>query len=52
MWGKTIREFTNIGEDEVVFCGVSLGYADPEAKINQLHTERAGLDEFATFEGF
>ncbi|MDP6979715.1 MAG: nitroreductase [Myxococcota bacterium] len=52
MWGKTIREFTHIGEDDVVFCGISLGYADPEAEINQLHTDRAGLDEFARFEGF
>ncbi len=52
MWGKTIREFTGIPADDVVFCGVSLGYADPDAPINQLYTERAGVDEFASFDGF
>jgi nitroreductase len=51
-WGKSIREFTHIGEDELVFCGVSLGYADPGAVINELYTERASVDEFAEFQGF
>jgi nitroreductase len=52
LWGKSIREFTGIGEDQLVFCGVSLGYADPDAAINELHTERASVDEFARFQGF
>jgi len=52
MWGKTIREFTGVPEDHIVFCGVSLGYADAEAPINQLYTERAEVDEFAAFDGY
>lgn len=52
LWGRSIREFTNIGEEEMVFCGVALGYADPDAAINDLYTERASLDEFAEFKGF
>ncbi len=52
LWGKSIREFTNIGEDEMIFCGVALGYADPDAVINDLYTERASVDEFAQFIGF
>ena len=52
MWGKSIREFTNVGEDDLVFCGLALGYADPDAVINDLWTERAPLDEFADFQGF
>ncbi|RLA10812.1 MAG: nitroreductase [Gammaproteobacteria bacterium] len=51
-WGKSIREFTNIGEDELVFCGVALGYADPDAVVNDLYAERASVDEFAHFQGF
>ena len=51
-WGKSIREFTKIGEDELVFCGVALGYADPSAVINELYTERASVEEFAEFQGF
>lgn len=52
MWGKSIREFTGIGDDELVFCGIALGHADPDAPINQLHSERAPVDEFARFYGF
>ena len=52
IWGKSIREFTNIGDDEMVFCGVSLGYADPNAEVNVLYTERASVDDFAYFQGF
>jgi nitroreductase len=52
MWGKSIREFTGIGEDEIVFCGIALGHADPDAVINELHTDRASVDEFARFKGF
>lgn len=34
-----------------VVAGMSLGYEDPAAEINQLTTERAPLDEFVTFVG-
>lgn len=47
LWGKTIRAVTGIPEHELVFCGVALGHADPEAPINALYTERAAFDDFA-----
>jgi hypothetical protein len=31
---------------------MAIGYADPDAAVNTLETERAPLDEFATFMGF
>lgn len=52
LWGATIREVVGIPDNELVFCGVSLGYAAADAAINRLHTERAGLEEFARFSGF
>jgi len=52
MWGKSIREFTNIPEEDIVFCGVSLGYAVPYAPINGLYTDRAPVEDFAHFQGF
>lgn len=52
LWGKSIREFTGIPQEELIFCGVSLGYATPEAAINQLYTDRASVDDFASFKGF
>ena len=52
LWGGTIREVTGIPQESLVFCGLALGYADAEAPINRLVTERAPLDEFAHFSGF
>jgi len=52
MWGKSIREFTGIGDDHLVFCGIALGYANPDAAINRLHTSRASVDDFARLQGF
>ncbi|MGO4278335.1 Nitroreductase [Cupriavidus sp. OV038] len=36
-------------ENEMVVCGMSLGYADPEATANQLVTEREPVSGFARF---
>jgi nitroreductase len=52
MWGKSIREFTGIPDEDLVFCGVSLGYAEPDGLINNLYTDRSTIDEFASFKGF
>jgi nitroreductase len=46
-----IREQLEISEDEVVVCGISLGYADPDAVENTLVTEREPVDGFTTFIG-
>lgn len=37
------------GENESLVCGMSLGYADPDAVVNTLQTERASLEEFVRF---
>ncbi len=38
-----------IPDDEMVVCGMALGYADTEAPVNRLETERVPVAEFATF---
>jgi nitroreductase len=48
---RIVREQLSIPIDEVVVCGVALGYADPDAPENNFAVERAPLDEFATFHG-
>lgn len=35
----------------MLFCGVAIGYCDPNAPVNALQSTRAPLDEFATFHG-
>lgn len=39
-------------DNEMVVCGMSLGYADESAPENRLVTERAPVSAFATFAGF
>jgi nitroreductase len=46
-----IRPMLGIPENEIIICGMALGYADPDAPVNKLETERAAVAEFTTFEG-
>lgn len=48
---RVISEVLQLGPQEQLVCGMSLGYADPHAPENALHTERASLDEFVVFHG-
>jgi len=41
-----------LAEDEMIYCGMALGYADESAAVNALRSDRAEVDEFATFRGF
>jgi hypothetical protein len=36
----------------MVVCGMSLGWADPDAVINTLYTDRDPVEGFARFSGF
>ncbi len=49
---ETIREVLGIPENELVVCGMSLGYADPDAPENKLITEREPVEKFTDFRGF
>lgn len=46
---RLIRPLLSIPEDEVVVCGMALGYEDESKPENGLRSERAPLDEFVTF---
>ncbi len=41
-----------LGENEMIYCGMALGYADPNAAVNTLRSDRAPVDEIAVFKGF
>lgn len=41
-----------LAEDEMIYCGMALGYADDGAPVNTLRSDRAEVDEFAQFRGF
>jgi nitroreductase len=46
VWHRVIREYLNVPQEKMIFCGMGLGYADGTAPVNSLVTERAPLDEF------
>jgi len=41
-----------LGDEEMIYCGMALGYADETKPVNTLRADRASVDEFATFKGF
>ena len=49
---KTVRAHLALPDEYIVFCGISLGYADLSQPINSLVTERAAFDEIAELRGF
>jgi nitroreductase len=44
-----IRPICKLPENEIVVCGMSLGYADHDAQANKLMTEREPVESFTTF---
>ena len=49
---QTIRTVLGIPENELIVCGMALGYADPDAVENQLVSEREPVAGFTSFRGF
>ncbi len=46
---RVIAEELSFRPEQMLVCGMALGYADPEAVENSLGTERAAVSEFARF---
>ncbi len=46
---RIIAEHLSMPPEEIVVCGMSMGYADPDAGENTLVTERAPVAEFTRF---
>lgn len=46
---RVIADELELGEHEIVVCGMALGLADPHAIANRLTTARATVDEFTKF---
>ena len=46
---RIIADELGLGPQQQLVCGMSLGWADPDAPENSLHTERAEPAEFTTF---
>lgn len=51
VYPKTIGDFLQPPEELMLFCGMAIGHADPDAPVNRLRTRRLPLEQFATFRG-
>ena len=45
-FSKIILPIVGASEDEMMVCGMSLGYADKTARVNTFHTPRVVVEEF------
>ncbi|NWD66927.1 nitroreductase [Pseudomonas gingeri] len=52
LYHRVVNPFVGAPDDSILFCGMSIGYVDPEATMNRLNTERMELADFATLRGF
>jgi nitroreductase len=46
---EIVREVIGLDPEHTLICGMALGYADHDALVNTLVTERAALEEFVRF---
>ncbi len=46
---ETVREVIGLDPEHTLICGMAVGYADHDALVNTLVTERAALEEFVRF---
>ena len=48
-FAKIILPHIGAGESEMLVCGMALGYADPDDKVNGFHTPRESVGSFTTW---
>jgi nitroreductase len=49
---KPLKAHFQLAPAEMVYCGMALGFADATAMVNQLRSDRVGVDEFVSLRGF
>jgi len=54
-WGMlrpSLHAHFGLPDTDMVYCGMAIGYADPDAPINRVRTSREPVDGFTQFRGF
>ena len=49
IYPKTVKEIIKHPDNEIVWCGVAIGYPDKDNPINKYRTKREAIDSFAKF---
>jgi nitroreductase len=48
-WPQTVAEFVGAPDELMLFCGMAIGHANPDAPVNDLFSEREPFERWATF---
>jgi nitroreductase len=51
LYPRTVAQFVSPPPQLMLFCGMAMGFENTAAKANQFRSDRAPLEEFATFMG-
>jgi len=51
VWHRVIRDYLEVPQNEMIFCGMGIGYADESHPVNGCASERAPLEEWMTVRG-
>jgi len=51
VYPQTIGRFLELPPERILFCGMAIGYRNPDHPVNQLASRRAPVEEFARFIG-
>lgn len=49
---KSLHTHFELAENEILYCGMALGWPDLEAPVNTLRSDRIAVSELARFDGF
>ena len=53
LYANIIRDHLDLDHDRyMLFCGMAIGYRDPDAPLNNFERERVALDDHVSFHGF
>lgn len=52
MFSSRVEEFLDTPNDQMLFCGIALGYRDETAQVNEYKTSRAPFSEWGHLHGF
>ena len=49
IYPETVKDILNIPDNEVIWCGIALGYPNKDHPINNYRTSRESIEKFVTF---
>lgn len=52
IYQEQIRQCVDIPDDHIFFCGMAIGYRDPDAPVNNFAVPRLSVDDVIRWEGF